>query len=75
LFGNELLSYTFLCDLLLRYAGLLPLFLLPELPFSANRTLVWDILALIVKWLWIALIIGFAKRHLRGWQIIFQKHV
>ena len=49
---------------LLGYAGLLILFLLPELPFSVNRSLAWDLLALMVKWSWIALIIGFAKRYL-----------
>lgn len=49
---------------LLGYAGLLALFLLPELPFSVNRSLVWSLMALIVKWSWIALIIGFAKRYL-----------
>jgi hypothetical protein len=46
------------------YAGLLVIFLLPELPFAVNKNLAWGLLALIVKWSWIALLIGFAKRHL-----------
>jgi hypothetical protein len=49
---------------LLGYTGLLVLFLLPELPFVTNKALVWGGLTILVKWSWITLLIGFAKRYL-----------
>lgn len=49
---------------LLAYALLLALFFLPELQFGVSRTQMWDVSQLIIKWSWIASVIGFAKTYL-----------
>jgi glucan biosynthesis protein C len=49
---------------LLSYGALLAVFLLPEDTIPFDRTLVWDLLGLIVKWSWIGVVIGFARKHL-----------
>jgi len=46
------------------YGALLAVFLLPEEVLPLDKTLAWDIAALLVKWSWIALIIGFARKYL-----------
>lgn len=46
------------------YCILLVLFFLPELQLPMGRTLTWDIAGLIVKWSWLALVIGYAKTYL-----------
>lgn len=49
---------------LISYAALLTVFLSPEGLLPIDRTLAWDISGILVKWSWIALIIGFAKKYL-----------
>ncbi|MCP4321309.1 MAG: acyltransferase family protein [Psychromonas sp.] len=46
------------------YIALLTLFLLPSELLSLDGTLAWYLSAIVVKWSWIALIIGFARKHL-----------
>jgi hypothetical protein len=46
------------------YCALLGVFLLPKELLPFDRTLAWDISTLLVKWSWIALIIGFARKYL-----------
>lgn len=46
------------------YGGLLFLFLSPEGTLPFERDDVWGLLALVVKWSWIALIIGYARKYL-----------
>ncbi|TWX64331.1 acyltransferase [Colwellia demingiae] len=49
---------------LISYAVLLAIFLSPDEMLPMDRTVVWDYTSLLVKWSWIALIIGFARKHL-----------
>lgn len=49
---------------LISYAVLLAVFLSPEGLLPIGRDLAWDISGMIVKWSWIALIIGFARKYL-----------
>lgn len=46
------------------YSMILTMFFLPELRFPIDRTLVWDAAGLLVKWCWLALVIGYAKTYL-----------
>jgi len=46
------------------YGVLLLIYNLPAEDFIVEKGLAWDLIRLIVKWSWIALIIGFARRHL-----------
>jgi hypothetical protein len=46
------------------YSVLLTLFLLPNEMFPFDTGLVWGIVEILVKWSWIALIIGFARKYL-----------
>jgi peptidoglycan/LPS O-acetylase OafA/YrhL len=43
---------------------LLMLFILPNETLMFDKFLVWGLICILVKWLWIATIIGFAKKHL-----------
>ena len=56
--------YLALTLALISYAVLLAIFLSPDEMLPMNRTVVWDYSSLLVKWSWIALIIGFARKHL-----------
>lgn len=49
---------------LISYGALLAIFLIPNesLPFDPDE--VWGLIALVVKWSWIALIIGFARKYM-----------
>lgn len=49
---------------LVSYGALLAIFYLPVDAIAIDRTLAWDISGTIVKWSWIVLIIGFARRYL-----------
>lgn len=49
---------------LMSYSVLLMVFLLPSEILPMNRTLMWGFTSLLVKWFWIALILGYAKKHL-----------
>ena len=49
---------------ILSYALLLAIFLSPDKMILIDRTTAWDYTSLVIKWSWIALIIGFARRHL-----------
>ncbi len=49
---------------LISYSVLLAIFLSPEEVLSLNKTVAWDYTSLLVKWSWIALIIGFARKYL-----------
>jgi len=46
------------------YSALLFLFFFPNEPLAIDRTLAWDTLGILIKWSWIALIIGFSRKHL-----------
>jgi hypothetical protein len=56
--------YLSLSLALISYGVLLAIFLSPDEMIPINRTVVWDNTSLIVKWSWIALIIGFARKYL-----------
>jgi len=49
---------------LISYCALLAVFLLPNEVLPIDGTLAWDLSGLFVKWSWIALIIGFARKYL-----------
>ncbi len=49
---------------LISYGVLLAMFLSPDEILPINRTVLWDYTSLLVKWSWIALIIGFARKYL-----------
>ena len=49
---------------LISYGVLLVIFLSPNEMLPIDRTLAWDYTSILVKWSWIALIIGFTKKHL-----------
>jgi hypothetical protein len=49
---------------LISYSILLTLFFLPEHILQMDKQFIWSLLGLIVKWSWIALIIGFSRRYL-----------
>jgi len=49
---------------LVSYGVLLTLFLSPDELLPIDRTLAWDLSSILVKWSWIALIIGFARKYL-----------
>lgn len=46
------------------YSALLAIFLSPDEMLPLDRTVAWDYTSLLVKWSWIALIIGFARKYL-----------
>ena len=46
------------------YSALLVIFLSPDEMLPLDRTVAWDYTSLLVKWSWIALIIGFARKYL-----------
>jgi len=49
---------------LISYGVLLVIFLSPDGMLPMGRALAWDYTSMLVKWSWIALIIGFTKKHL-----------
>ncbi|KGJ90132.1 acyltransferase family protein [Colwellia psychrerythraea] len=49
---------------LISYGILLAIFLSPDELLTCDRTVAWDYTSLLVKWSWIALIIGFARKYL-----------
>lgn len=46
------------------YSALLFLFFFPGEPLPVDRAIAWGTLGILIKWSWISLIIGFAKKHL-----------
>jgi len=56
--------YLSLILALISYGALLTIFLSPDEMLTIYRTLAWDYTSILVKWSWIALIIGFAKKYL-----------
>jgi len=56
--------FTSLTIGIVSYCALLAIFLLPKELLPFDNTLAWDISTLLVKWSWIALIIGFARKYL-----------
>jgi hypothetical protein len=49
---------------LISYSVLLAIFLAPDEMLPLDRTVAWDYTSLLVKWSWIALFIGFARKYL-----------
>lgn len=49
---------------LISYSALLVIFLSPDEMLPIDRTLAWDYSSILVKWSWIALIIGFTRKYL-----------